>query len=204
MLRPILAHPAIRRLKRATRDVWWRYKGRSIANPPVPADVRSVLFICLGNICRSPFAEVIATRRLESLSPGTMSFGSAGIKTKQAAEPPQDAKGVAASFGVSLDQHRPQALTRELMDAHDMIVVMESSQMDHLRTAYPGFRERVFLLSLFDQGASGLERYTISDPFGLPRPAYEECYRRIDRAVVALLAALGAATAGTRKVHRSE
>lgn len=105
-------------------------------------------------------------------------------------------------FGVSLDGHRPRTLTRELMDAHDMIVVMESSQMELLRTRHRELRDRVFLLSLFDEGASGLERYTISDPFGLPRAAYEECYRRIDCAVEALLTALGVRAPVSAQVSR--
>lgn len=190
MLTTILRHPAMQPLKRATRNVWWRYRGRSIVNPPVPARVRSVLFVCLGNICRSPFAEVIAANRVGSTR-GGIRFLSAGIRTKQAAEPPEDAKRVAKMFGVSLDQHRPRTLTRELMEHHDMIVVMETSQLELLRTTYPELRDRVFLLSLFDEGASGLERYIISDPFGLPRAAFEECYQRIDCAVSVLLTALG-------------
>jgi protein-tyrosine phosphatase len=194
MLTAILRHPALQSLKRATRSVWWRYRVRAIANPPVPARVESVLFVCLGNICRSPFAELIAAHRVGS-SPGGIRFMSAGIRTKQAAEPPEDAKQVAQVFGVSLDQHRPRSLTRELMAAHDIVVVMESGQMELLRTMYPELRGRVFLLSLFEEGVSGLERYAISDPFGLPRAAYEECYRRIDGAVTALLTSLGSRVA---------
>ena len=187
MLSSILRHPALQPLKRATKNVWWRYRGRAIVNPPVPARVESVLFVCLGNICRSPFAEVIAAKRANSGS-GDIRFMSAGIHTKQAAEPPEHARNVAEMFGVSLRDHRPRMLTRELIDACDMIVVMETSQLELLRTTYSEYRDRVFLLSLFEEGASGLERYAIADPFGLPRAAFEQCFQRIDRAVAALLA----------------
>lgn len=154
-----------------------------------------MLFVCLGNICRSPFAEAIAARRLGSESEHLIRFASAGIKTRQAAEPPVEAREVAATFGVSLDGHRPQLLTRELMEAHDMVVVMESGQRDQLRAAYPDLERRVFLLSLFDDEAVGLERYNIADPFALPRLVYEDCYLRVDRAVAALLATLSGAVA---------
>lgn len=187
MLGTVLRHPAVQPLKRAARNAWWLYKGRSIVNPPVPAGVRSVLFVCLGNICRSPFAELVAARRSEQRSPGAMVFASAGIHTKQAAQPPAEARSVAKRFGISLDAHRPQQLTRELVDAYDMVVVMETSQLDLLRARYPDLRERVFLLSMFDEGASGLERYAIADPFGLTPEAFQECYRRIERTVSALL-----------------
>jgi protein-tyrosine phosphatase len=192
MLTPVLRHPVMQPLKRAIRNAWWRYRGQSIVNPPLPAGVRSVLFVCLGNICRSPFAAVTAAKRAGTGSLDGLHFSSAGLRTKPGAEPPEEARQTAELFDVTLAGHRPRALTRELMDAHDMILVMEGSQMDLLRTMYPDLRNRVFLLPLFDEGTSGLERYSIEDPFGLPRPSYEACYRRIDRAVVALLTALAA------------
>jgi glycosyltransferase involved in cell wall biosynthesis/protein-tyrosine-phosphatase len=152
MLGSILGHPIVKPLKRVTKDAWWRYKGRSIFNPPVPSGAHSVLFVCLGNICRSPFAEAIAARRPQAVA-GAIRFSSAGIRTTQAAEPPLDARQAALRFGVSLDRHRPKSLTRELVASHDVIVVMEPGQRDHVCAAFPGVANRVFLLSLFDQDA---------------------------------------------------
>jgi protein-tyrosine phosphatase len=198
MLSSVLRHPAMQPLKRAIRNLWWRYRGRSIANPPLPKRVQSVMFVCLGNICRSPFAEVIAARRAESLAPG-LRFTSSGIRTTQAAAPPHEAKRAAKAFGVSLERHQPQLLTRDLMAAHDMIVVMEGRQMELLQARYPDLRDRIFLLSLFEDGVSGFERYTIPDPFGLPHAIFEACYRRIDHAVVAMLVSLGVYPAAGRR-----
>jgi protein-tyrosine phosphatase len=186
----LLRHPIVVPVKRATKDLWWRYKGLSIANPPLPARVGSVLFVCLGNICRSPFAEAIASERLAALPGRKLRFGSAGIRVTQGAAPPPEARRVAARLGLSLDAHRPQPLTPELIRAYDLIVVMEAGQMDDLRSEYAVDASRVVLLSLFDAGARGRSRYVIADPFGQSEHAYVECYRRIDRAVTALIAAL--------------
>ena len=186
----VLKHPAVVRLRRALRDVRWRIKGRSIANPRLPGAVQSVLFVCLGNICRSPFAGLIAAQRFAQAGVPDVRSASAGIRTMQSGRSPQDACTVAASYGLSLDAHRPTMLTRELIDAYDLIVVMESQQLDQLREAYPDATDRIVLLSLFDAGATGYERYNIADPFQRPLADYETCYRRIDRAVTALAVAV--------------
>lgn len=179
-------------VKRPLRDLVWAIKGASLRNPPLPAKVESILFVCLGNICRSPFAAVLAERKLAATEGVRIRCGSAGIRTKQAAKSPEEACLVATEYGLSLEGHRPTTLTRELMDAHDLIVVMEAAQMLDLRGSYPDAIERVVLLSLFDSdGARGYDRYNIADPFSQPREAFEACYRRIDRALSNLLSQLG-------------
>ena len=61
VLTAVLTHPLALALKRPARNVRWRIRGRGIANPPLPHRVSSVLFVCLGNICRSPFGALLAT-----------------------------------------------------------------------------------------------------------------------------------------------
>lgn len=195
MLGRLLRHPWLRPLKAAVRDLAWRVKGRRIANPPLPPDVESVLFICLGNICRSPFAEVIAQERLRARGRALPRVSSAGIHTRQAAAPPDDARAAAAAYGVSLETHRPRQLTAEMMEAHDLVVVMEHAQMAQLHATFPQFRERVFLLPLFDAGAAGRARFVIDDPFAQSRAVFDACYRRIDRTVSTLLTAIAAGPA---------
>lgn len=184
-------------LKRAVRDAWWTWKGRAITNPPLPVNPRSILFVCLGNICRSPFAEAIAARRAAELSEWPIRFASAGLCAREKAAP-ADARAAAGVFGVSLDAHRPQPMTMELA-ASDMIVVMEPHQMEQLHADYPTVRGRVFLLALFDREAAGLERFHIADPYACSPDVYEACYRRIDRAVSALLVAVADARRAARK-----
>jgi protein-tyrosine phosphatase len=157
------------------------------------------LFVCLGNICRSPFAAVLAERRFRELGVTGIHCASAGISTRQSNRAPEYACEVAeAAYGVSLRDHRPQTMTRELADTFDLIVVMEAGQLEQLRAAYPYARARTVLLSLFDaDGVPAYQRYHIDDPFSQPRAAFEASYRRIDRAVSRLIEALRTATRGT-------
>lgn len=183
----VLTHRLSLAVKRPMRNVLWAFKGERLVNPVLPAKVESILFVCLGNICRSPFAEALAVQRLGELRVRDFRCASAGIKTHQGGRAPQNACDVAATFGLSLTSHRPQTLTADLMNAYDLVVVMEASQLDEVRRVYPQASARLFLLSLFDRAATGYERYNIADPFSQPRKTFEMCYERIDRAVTQLL-----------------
>lgn len=198
-----MSSAAVMAVRRPLREAWWWFKGMNVANPPLPADVRSMLFVCLGNICRSPFAELIAARRLEQARDTRIRCASAGIRTTQAARPPDDAREVARTFGVSLDAHRPQTLTRKLVDEYDLIVVMELQQLEILREAYPDAADRIVLLPLFDSdAATPYERVNIQDPFARPREAFVACYQRIDRSVDALLLAVCPADMSARVMEQ--
>lgn len=187
----VLRHPVVMAVKRHVRNLRWAVARPAPVNPPLPERVDAVLFVCLGNICRSPFAGVRAEALLRESGRGHVRSASAGIRPSQAARPPFEAVEAARAFGVSLDGHLPQGLTPELIAAHDMVVVMEQVQLEHLRATYPEHAGRFVLLSLFDHRASGAyERANITDPFGQPRAAFDACYHRIDRSLAAFLSAV--------------
>ncbi len=179
---------AARVVRRGLRDMWWSLTGPSLSNPAVSRPVESILFVCLGNICRSPFAERIASLQLSRQGRTDLLCRSAGIRASQAAKAPAEACEAAARYGLSLADHRPQQLSHELVRDSDLIVVMEPGQVSTLKAAYPEAADRIVLLPLFDRKrASGYARFHIEDPFMKPLPAFEACYARIERSVEALL-----------------
>ena len=188
-----LLHPLTMRIKHLARDARWYAAGHRCENPPIRPGVRALMFICLGNICRSPFAGHLAAARLSSDGGRPIAVTSSGLKTTQAARSPHDACVAAASYGVSLEQHTARQLVSSDVLAADLLIVMEPSQRASLERAHPEAADRILLLSLFDDGASGYDRCHIDDPF-LGTPAeFAACYRRIDRAVSSLIAAVRAA-----------
>ena len=87
--------------KGAVKNVAWSVKGGAIVNPPLPLGVRSVLFVCLGNICRSPFAEHVAVRRLANAGGPPIRVASAGITARQSGEVPAHGRDVAVhGYGI--------------------------------------------------------------------------------------------------------
>jgi protein-tyrosine-phosphatase len=74
-----------------------------------------VLFVCAGNICRSPFAEGLA-RRLATERGLDVEFSSAGEIALDGDRCPPDAVAVAKEFGVDLSSHRARRLTTDMAD----------------------------------------------------------------------------------------
>ena len=183
-----LSSSIARHVKEAVRRVRWAVRPASVDRRAIPAEVRSLLFVCLGNICRSPFAAVVAQRYLNERGATGVACTSAGLRPSAAGASPPEACVASARYGVSLRDHRPRAVTRALVDGCDLIVVMEREHADGLRKAYPDRYDRVVLLPLFDGTARGYERYRIADPFGQSPEEYDDCYRRIQGAVGELVA----------------
>jgi protein-tyrosine phosphatase len=198
-LHAVLTHHAIVPLKHALRDGYWKVAGRSIANPPLSATVRSVLFVCKGNICRSPFAAGLAHRLAQEAGLSGLRIASAGLAASQAARSPQEACTTAAEYGVRLGLEPPVQISAALAAEFDAIVAMEAWQAIELRNRFPALRDRVFLLPLVEQPpAFGYARYHIEDPFGHGYDAFVASFSRIERALRAFVGALSSARGPAR------
>ena len=82
-----------------------------------------VLFVCAGNLCRSPFAEGLA-RRLAGERGLELEFESAGEIAYEGSRCPQDALDAAKSHGVDLSAHRARRLTPERRAEADEVVTL--------------------------------------------------------------------------------
>lgn len=149
---------------------------------------QAVLFVCHGNIMRSPMAAELFRVRVEALY-GTIGVASAGTWTTKGR--PADPRAIAAAseFGVSLASHRSTPITPSLLARSDLICVMDYRNEVDVLTRFPGSAKKTILLGGLDASTSGGP--VIPDPYSLGPEAVEECYRRIDTAVSALIRALG-------------
>jgi len=175
----------LRRLKRGVVDLYWMFRGPWIRVPVIPAHPRSVLFVCKGNICRSPFAEHLASKLQGERQSSEIRFASAGLHVSQPIPSPENAIQVARQFGVDLEGHRSMAISRELVESYDMIIAMEAWQYVELRSSFALHQKKMFLLPLLDPNRLGEEYgyadFNIQDPYGGPRSAFEKCFERISR-----------------------
>jgi protein-tyrosine phosphatase len=147
---------------------------------------RSVLFVCHGNICRSPFAAALFTRSMSSLLADRLQVASAGFTVGNRAAPAEAVKA-AAAYDVDLSQHRSRIITPELLRSADLIIVVSS---DQARALAPRARADAALVVLGDLDTQPITRRTILDPWNGTESAFDESYARIARCIKQLLAAL--------------
>ncbi|HSB78342.1 MAG TPA: low molecular weight protein arginine phosphatase [Candidatus Methylomirabilis sp.] len=139
--------------------------------------MKRILFVCTGNICRSPMAEVLLRDALQQ-DPELRSEGievrSAGTSGWDGAPATDLAVQAMLSLGLNLRGHRGRQLTRELVDWAECLLTMEARQRDWIQRAYPDAAAKVF--SLADcAGDSG----DVEDPYGGDEAEYTQCARRL-------------------------
>ena len=139
---------------------------------------RNVLFVCFGNICRSPFA----ARRLQTLAP-ELTVVSAGVHLVPDRRSPAPAIEAAARFDVDLAGHRSAVLESAMVDRADVIFIFDYHNWNDMGRRFGGCESKVHFLGALDPGGT-LE---VNDPYGSAVEQFDYCYQRIDRALHALL-----------------
>jgi protein-tyrosine phosphatase len=152
----------------------------------LPDSVQSILFVCQGNICRSPLAEAYFQSLVEKEG-RHMTVRSAGLETTPGKPAHVNARVIAQEQGLSLDAHATTQVHKDLLDQSDLIIVMEIIQKDRMHRLYPKTKGKVVLLGRFDSVGS-LE---IADPYCGTSEDFHSCFQQVSRCCDVLAARLG-------------
>lgn len=133
--------------------------------------IKSVLVVCVGNICRSPTGERLFKRALPDLD-----VRSAGLGALVGHAADKTASEVAAAQGLSLEGHQAQQLTADMCRNVDLILVMEKRQIEQVNRIDPAARGKTMLLGHW------LNQKEIADPYRKSREAFEEIYGLLENA----------------------
>jgi glycine hydroxymethyltransferase len=147
--------------------------------------VKNVLFVCTGNICRSPIAEGLFLRLLGNRK--DIEVASAGVHAVRGQPPSLYAVQVCEEDGVDISSLRSQPLTATLVDQATHIFAMTGAHLETIHLLFPHGAERTYLLREFEEPGSTVWR-DVPDPIGLGRDVYEACARTIKNALPSVLA----------------
>jgi protein-tyrosine-phosphatase len=147
---------------------------RQSNHPSVPSGACSFLFVCHGNIMRSPMAELMLRRALSECHHEEIMVSSAGIHATPGTEAHPRARVAARDIGLLLDQHRSKLLTAEMVANADTVFAMDFQNQAELLTHFPQAREKIFLLSDYAEGEQ--RGRPIPDPYFGDQDETSRCY----------------------------
>ena len=147
--------------------------------------MKNVLFVCTGNICRSPIAEGLFRRLIGNRK--DIEVVSAGVHAVRGQPPSLYAVQVCAEEGTDISGLRSQPLTATLVDQATHIFAMTGAHLETIQALFPHTAEKTFLLREFEEPGTTVWR-EVPDPIGLGREVYEHCARIIKNALPSVLA----------------
>lgn len=131
-----------------------------------PSGVPTVLFVCMGNTCRSVMAEALTRRRFGK----NVDVSSAGFRPQRPADARNAIDTLKAEFGLDASCHVPRDIRSLNLAAYDHIIAMDKHVAKTLKT----LTSREFLV------------WQIADPDGYDLSVYRQCALRINQKVARL------------------
>jgi len=147
---------------------------RSANRRRISPRARSFIFVCFGNIMRSPMAELMFKRSLGERNQDGIRVSSAGIHAIPGSPAHPRAQVAARELGLSLDHHQSQLLTHEMADQADAILAMDFQNKAELVSLFPEARDKVFMLSAYADGQQYCRE--IADPYFCDQEGARQCY----------------------------
>lgn len=150
----------------------------------------AILFVCMGNICRSPTAEGVFRQRVRELAPHLrLAIDSAGTHDYHVGEPP-DRRAIAAAARRGIDIAGLRARTVEDQDFARFDLILAMDRLNHatlLDRSPPEFHERIRLLLEFAESATDAD---VPDPYYGGPVGFERVLDLVDEASRGLIAQL--------------
>jgi protein-tyrosine phosphatase len=150
----------------------------------------AVLFVCLGNICRSPLAEAAFRKEAERVGLA-VEIDSAGTGSWHVGEPPdRRARAIARAEGAPIDDLRARQIAREDYRRFTHILALDADNLAAIRARAPS--DATAEIGLLLDCVPGREGESVADPYYGDAVAFEATWREVSEAARALAGRLRA------------
>jgi RpiB/LacA/LacB family sugar-phosphate isomerase len=146
--------------------------------------MKTILFVCTGNVCRSPMAEGLFRHAVKNCQ--GFRVLSAGVGAAEGQPPSSHAVRALKELGIDISRQRSQMLTADLVENADYIFGMTHGHVDAVNLLFPQAAEKTFLLREFDETLEIFEK-DISDPIGGSYEVYLNCRDQIEQGIASML-----------------
>lgn len=134
--------------------------------------INNLLFVCVGNVCRSPMAEGLFKERLSGKD--NFVIASAGLHALIDQTATYEAQETMSNIGIDIAQHRAKQLSADMVLAADLILVMEKLQKKEIEIISPYARGKVHLLGKWSN-------FEIPDPYNESMQTFSNCLELIEK-----------------------
>ena len=135
--------------------------------------INSILLVCIGNICRSPYAEIKLKELMKLSKQKIYQIESAGIHAMVNDPAHFYSIKVAKENNLNLKNHTAKQVTIEFVKKYDLILVMEEEQKKWIEKKFPFSKGKVHLIGKW-------RNLIIDDPYDKPYESYVEMAKNID------------------------
>ncbi len=136
-----------------------------------------VLFVCSGNICRSPMAAEYLRHVAVRSGMSHLVVDSAGLLGINDAPVTAEARQAGMEAGLDLTAHRSRGIAKTDLATADVVVVMTLDHLEEMERRFPGGTRRRYLIRAFEKGPDPVgSAPELDDPIGEGLETYQECF----------------------------
>src|SRR3954470_9432106 len=146
--------------------------------------MKTILFVCTGNVCRSPMAEGLFRHAAKGI--GEFRVLSAGVGAIDGQPPSSHAVNALKQLNIDIARQRSRMLTGDLIQQADYIFGMTHGHVDAITLLYPMAADKTFVLREFDETLDSFEK-DIADPIGGSYEVYLNVRDQIEQGIVSML-----------------